>query len=82
MGKKKKRKGRRPQAKEQQKTSRNTLFRGGDHKSLPIFDPHRPITLPNLVRSLANIPLEKTAKKKKRKQKRTKESGSMNINDK
>ena len=67
--KKKKRKGRRSQAEDLQRIKKKTLFRGGDNSSLPTFDPHRPVPLPNLVRSLANIPLEKTTKKKKRKKK-------------
>ena len=39
---------------------------------LPIFDPHRPITLPNLVRALANIPQQKDVNKKNRKRKKDK----------
>ena len=53
--KKKKRKGRRSQAEDLQRIKKKTLFRGGDNSSLPTFDPHRPVTLPNQGSSNSKI---------------------------
>eukprot|EP00505_MAST-04D_sp_SCG-Rhode-Island_P001150 Stramenopile-MAST_4_protein_1150 len=61
------RRGRRFQQEEAERVKKRTLFRGNGLDKLPIFDPHRPVTLPNLVRTLANIPLEKSSRKKEKK---------------
>ena len=62
--------GKRRHKNQQDKSKKNRLFNSKhDRDKLPVFDPHRPITLPNLVRALANIPQEKDVNRKKRKRK-------------
>ena len=56
------------------KEKKNRLFNSKhDQNKIPLFDPHRPVTLPCLVRALANIPQEKETNRKARKKKKKEE---------
>ena len=63
--------GKRRQRIQKDKGKKNRLFNGKhDQNKLPVFDPHRPVTLPCLVRALANIPQEKETNRRARKRKK------------